>query len=277
MLLVPSFLSFITVKNFEAWRNCFSSYFPQIKAKTVAGTNLGWKVATAWHCCVLPWLGFTWGLCPQMFDASLVSRHVAEFLVFGTTSVKFWGSSTNVTSLLLQGGPWDNPAGLGVKMHVQGWPSPLHNPAWVETRAIIVCMYMCSTQIIHISIYICLCQIFLSHSKACQKNPHWTHSELQISPAHVGWEPGTLPKGKHTVVAVGFPSAFASVLCSQVRSLVSYSVFHCCVHSRSPAQGWQTPHAHCKRNPTGQQHMVNQTPEDALDWGDTIVRTTKNK
>lgn len=72
-----------------------------------------------------------------------------------------------------------------------------------------------------------------------------------------------------------FPLIVASDLCSQIRSQVNYSAFH--YVCTAGLQDWHPPHAHWKINPTGQQPVVSQTPEDALDWGHTLVRTKKNK
>lgn len=86
---------------------------------------------------------------------------------------------------------------------------------------------------------------------------------------------GLCPEETTLWLPLVFPLIVASVLCSKIRSQVSFSVFlYMCT---AGPQGWHPPHANWKRNPTGQQHMVNQTPEDVLDWGHTLVRTTKNK
>lgn len=75
---------------------------------------------------------------------------------------------------------------------------------------------------------------YFYHSNATPKNPHWTHSALQTSPAHLSWEPWTLPRGNHAVAAVSFPSDCC--LCSLLQDQVSGEFFSLSlhVHSRTP-------------------------------------------
>lgn len=142
---------------------------------------------------------------------------------------KVLGSFTNFTSLLLQGGPWEWKCTCRVNS-LYYYPILLrekHREQLFPYTCAACAAYKLSTST---SAYV----KYFYPSKACQKNPHWTHSTLQTSPAQVNWEPGTLPRGNHAVVAVSFPSdcCLCSLLPDQVSGELFSLLLH--VHSRSP-------------------------------------------